>query len=69
VTPEAAVFDARGRVVYRGRIDDRYVDFGLDRPEPTSRDLERAIQDLLAGRSVAVPRTQAVGCILADLVK
>jgi hypothetical protein len=69
VTPEAVVFDARGRVVYRGRIDDRYVDFGLDRPEPTSRDLERAIQDLLAGRPVAVPSTQAVGCILADLVK
>jgi hypothetical protein len=69
VTPEAAVFDARGRVVYRGRIDDRYLDFGLDRPEPTSHDLERAIQDLLAGRPVAVPRTQAVGCILADLVK
>lgn len=69
VTPEAVLTDARGRLVYRGRIDDRYVDFGLDRREPTSRDLERAIQDLLAGRPVAIPRTQAVGCMLADLVK
>ena len=35
VTPEAAVFDAAGRLAYRGRIDDRYVDFGVDRPAPT----------------------------------
>jgi len=28
VTPEAAVFMVDGHEVYRGRIDDRYVDFG-----------------------------------------
>ena len=35
VTPEAAVV-AGGRVVYRGRIDDRYVDLGRERPAPTA---------------------------------
>src|SRR5207244_4968875 len=31
ITPEAAVV-VGGRVVYHGRIDDRYVDLGLERP-------------------------------------
>src|SRR5687767_1556044 len=31
VTPEAAVFDKAGKLLYRGRIDDRYVDFGKAR--------------------------------------
>src|SRR5689334_6792488 len=39
VTPEAAVFVA-GRIVYHGRIDDRYVAFGRERPAPTTHDLE-----------------------------
>ena len=69
VTPEAAVADARGHIVYRGRIDDRYVDFGRDRPAPTTHDLEWALDAIVAGKPVAVPETRAVGCILADLVK
>ena len=66
VTPEAAVFDGEGRLVYRGRIDDRYVDFGLDRPTPTKRDLENALTAVLSGRSVEEPVTRAVGCFLVD---
>ena len=69
VTPEAAVFDAAGRLVYRGRIDDRYIDFGKDRHTPTQRDLENALDAALAGTPIAVKQTQAIGCILADLVK
>ena len=42
VTPEAAVY-AGGRVVYRGRIDDRHVDLGVDRPAATTRDLADAL--------------------------
>ena len=69
VTPEVAVFDASGKVVYRGRIDDRYVAFGKDRPQPTVHDLERSLEAVLAGKPVPVPHTQAIGCILSDLVK
>jgi Redoxin len=64
VTPEAAVFDASGRVVYRGRIDDRYTDFGVDRPSPARRDLAEALADVLAGRPVAMPTTRAIGCAI-----
>ena len=37
VTPEVAVIDAPGGALYRGRIDDRYVDFGVDRPAADRR--------------------------------
>lgn len=69
VTPEVAVIDTAGTVLYRGRIDDRYIDFGRDRPQPTVRDLERSLDAILAGKPVPVRETRAVGCILADLVK
>lgn len=69
VTPEVAVIDSAGTVLYRGRIDDRYIDFGRDRPQPTVRDLERSLDAILAGKPVPVRETRAVGCILADLVK
>ncbi len=68
VTPEVAVMRG-GQVLYRGRIDDRYIDFGKDRPEPTTHDLEDALGALIAGKPVAQKQTQAVGCIIADLVR
>jgi len=69
VTPEVAVIGAGGRVLYRGRIDDRYVAFGKDRPQPTERTLERALEAIVQGKPVAVRETQAVGCFLGDLIK
>lgn len=69
VTPEAAVFDARGQMVYRGRIDDRYVSLGVERPAPTTHDLSDAIGATLAGRPVPVARTQAVGCFVSDFLR
>ncbi len=61
-TPEAAVVDPDGAVRYLGRIDDRYADVHKPRPEPRRRDLREAIEDVLAGRAVRVPRTEVVGC-------
>jgi redoxin len=69
VTPEVAVLDAAGRLAYRGRIDDRYIAFGKDRPQPTVHDLERSLEAVLAGKPVPIKETQAIGCILSDLVK
>lgn len=67
VAPEAAVFNAAGRLVYHGRIDDRWVDAGKSRPAPRIHDLEDAIAATLVGKPVAVPETRAVGCFLADV--
>lgn len=66
VTPEAAVFDDRGRLAYRGRIDNRYVTISVTRPAATEHDLVDALRAVLAGTPVAQPVTQAIGCFLAD---
>ena len=68
VTPEAAVFSG-GRVVYRGRIDDRFVDLGLERPAPTERDLFDALTAIVAGKPVPHATTQAVGCFISDFAR
>ncbi len=67
VTPEVVVFDANDEQVYRGRIDDRFVDFGKTRAAATSRDLEQALEATLAGREIARPTTRAVGCFIPQL--
>ena len=38
--------------MYRGRIDDQYVDFGKARPEATKHDLEEVIQAALARQPI-----------------
>jgi hypothetical protein len=67
VSPEAAVFNQAGQLVYSGRIDDRYVDFGRARAEARTHDLENAITATLDGKPVAESKTRAIGCYLADV--
>ena len=66
VTPEAAVFRPDGQLVYRGRIDDRYVDFGRERPAPTRRDLALALEAVRDGLPVPAPGGPAVGCYIYE---
>jgi hypothetical protein len=67
VAPEAAVFDRAGKLLYHGRIDDQWVDFGQARPAARVHDLEDAITAVLGGGVVAQAETRAVGCSLADV--
>jgi hypothetical protein len=69
ITPEAAVYDSRGRLTYRGRIDDRYSAVGVERATPTKRDLQDAIAATITGKPVAPRFTQAVGCYIADFAR
>ena len=64
ITPEAAVYSAAGELVYRGRVNDLYASLGKPRPRPTEHDLRRALDEVLAGKPVTKPRTQAVGCFI-----
>jgi len=64
-TPEAVVVAADGRtILYQGRLDDQYVALGQRRTLSQHHELANALADLAAGRAVAVPRTQAVGCFI-----
>ncbi len=67
ISPQAAVFDAKGKLVYSGRIDDRFVAFGKSRPAPEVHDLENAIRATLSGKPIADPHPKAIGCYLDDL--
>lgn len=68
ITPEAAVL-VRGKndewiTAYHGRIDDRYVRIGLERPQPKHHDLEIAIQAVLEGKHAPPPSGPAIGCAI-----
>jgi hypothetical protein len=67
ITPEAAIFDGSRRLVYRGRLDDRYLDLGRARREPTVRDAHEVLSALVAGRPAPYASRPAVGCFIDDL--
>jgi thiol-disulfide isomerase/thioredoxin len=64
VTPEAAVVSPSGQVLYRGRIDNVWAALGKRRPAATEHDLRTALDEVLSGKPVAEPRTQAIGCYI-----
>lgn len=64
VKPEVAVLSPQGELLYRGRINDLYLDYGKKRPQPTKHDLKEALNAILANKPVPVPRTKAVGCYI-----
>ncbi len=68
VTPEAAVLDLSvgHRLIYRGRIDNWYVDFGKSRARPTQHDLQDALRAALAGSGASATFTKAVGCYIPE---
>lgn len=67
ITPETAVFDPSGKLVYHGRIDNWYEDFGRSRSAATTHELEGAVRMTLQGRPVVPDHADAVGCYISDL--
>src|SRR5882724_4725857 len=67
VTPEVAVFNSKRDLVYHGRIDDLYREFGKARRAATTHELADAIE--AASKGVAPPSAAAegVGCFISDL--
>ena len=57
-TPHFYVFDRRRRLRYTGRMDDNPRQAGRQ----STHELRDALEDLLAGREVAVPLTNPIGC-------
>lgn len=57
-TPHFYVFDRERKLIYTGRA----VDSPKDASRITVNDLERALSDHLAGRTLSVPLTNPIGC-------
>jgi thiol-disulfide isomerase/thioredoxin len=65
-TPEAALFDAKGVLLYHGRIDDRFPQLGTERIKPTEATFRNALEAALSARPM--PRSiPAIGCSIRDL--
>jgi peroxiredoxin len=50
-------------IFYRGAIDDQMVE-GAQKPQPTERYLEQALNEMLEGKPVFTPKTVARGCLI-----
>jgi hypothetical protein len=57
-TPEAYLFDAEGRLVYHGTIDDN----AHEPQHVDKRYLQDAVDAVVAGKSVEMSETKALGC-------
>jgi hypothetical protein len=66
VTPEAFLFDSEGKVRYHGRIDDQFVARRVRNATPAGSELKDAIDAVLAGKPVAAPFVEAVGCPIPE---
>jgi redoxin len=64
VTPEVAVLAPIGKLLYRGRIDNIFADFGKKRSEPTQRDLRLALNAISKDKPVPNKTTKAIGCYI-----
>ncbi len=63
--PCAALFDPKGKLLYSGRIDDRFATLGVQRQNPTRRDLKIAIDETLNGKPITKKSTEVVGCTIS----
>jgi hypothetical protein len=59
VRPQPTALSSANPDIYSGRIDDSHVGDTI-----TSRDLENAVADVVAGRAVAVNGTDLFGCAI-----
>lgn len=67
ITPETAVFNGAGELLYHGRIDNWYEDLGRARQAATTHELEDAVRAALENKRVNPDHANAVGCYIADI--
>jgi len=64
VVPEVFVFDQNQKLIYRGRIDDRFASVGKRRPVTRTHDLADVLRALTAGEQIETRRTEPIGCTI-----
>lgn len=62
-TPEVFLLDAQLKLRYHGRIDDQLAP-GVAQAAASRQDLRIAIEELLSGKPISIPATNALGCII-----
>jgi AhpC/TSA family len=64
INPTAVLITSDGKIAYRGRIDNSYAAIGVQRRVVTEHDLRDALDAVIAGRPVAKPETEPIGCYI-----
>src|ERR1700685_1045169 len=64
ITPQVAILGPDGKLLYLGRVDDRVVDFGQQRLQPTVLALRDSLDAVLAAKPVPHAATKSVGCAI-----
>ncbi|GAC1618678.1 MAG: hypothetical protein PVS2B2_05070 [Candidatus Acidiferrum sp.] len=67
IAPEAAVFNTKREIVYHGRIDNLFQDFGKARRAATTHELVDAIEAAIKGVAPRSTAADGIGCFIADL--
>ncbi|WP_339908464.1 redoxin domain-containing protein [Symmachiella dynata] len=67
-TPEVFVLDKDRKVRYHGRIDNQY-GVGVSRDTVQRHHVAVAVEELLAGKPVSLPKTKPVGCYIGRVKK
>ncbi|MDB4438145.1 redoxin domain-containing protein [bacterium] len=62
--PEVFVFDRNEKLIYRGRIDDRFAAVGKRRPNTRKHDLADILRSLSGGEKPKPRQTEAIGCAI-----
>ena len=65
-TPEVILLNNNNELLYKGAIDDWFLDIGKQRTRTTKDFLRDALDQQLGGKTVALKRTKAIGCYIND---
>lgn len=66
-TPEVVILGPQGRQLYRGRVDNRFIEPGKTRYQPTENDLQEALDAILEGKTAPHPVTRTIGCAIPGI--
>lgn len=66
-TPEVVILGPAGQQLYRGRVDNRFIEPGKTRYQPTENDLDEALAAILQGNAAPHPVTRTIGCAIPGI--
>lgn len=64
ITPEVLLVSDNGELIYRGLVDDYFVEFGKHKNEAQKHFLKDAIDSYLANEPIITTRTTPIGCFI-----
>ena len=65
ITPQAIIINPKTqKIMYKGRIDDKYAALGQRRTHINNKDLQNALEAIQNNKTIKIKKTQAIGCLI-----